>query len=543
MRSWLVAVTSAFLVLGSLASCILGFWKNRDFYNDDALVSLRYAQNLLSGHGLVWNPGERVEGYTNFLFVLGVSGLGARGMDLEVASRMVNVAAFVGLSAFLVGACWRECRRNSLPRRLALVPGALVFTSFVLLCNVLGGLEAPVVAALVAVALYLAARALETGQAGAFVGSGLAFALACMTRPDAGIFAAVAGTAMVWPRRSVERGGLLRFVAGFVTLYVPYFLLRWSYYGSPFPNTFYVKAEGLHPERLVAGLEYVAASFVEPPYLLPVALSATVTLILAGRAGARTWLLAVSMVAGLVYLVAIGGDHMPAFRLLAPLVPLAALVVFDALCRLDRAVLRRPGVWALLVAVLLAGTALQLGRPALNPQVEDPAAFVGRIIGRWIRVAWPQGSLVALNTAGSTPYHAPRNRYIDMLGLNDAHIAHRRVTELVLPWQRVPGHEKGDGAYVLDRKPDFIIIGPAQGADIGHPWFLSDLEMAVDPRLRRDYRLRRVDVPTSEVPEYRRHVETYTGRLIFTYYERVTPAREDSGSAASDRAPRARIRR
>lgn len=37
---------------------------------DDAYISYRFAQNLVAGHGLVFNPGERVEGYTNPLTVL-----------------------------------------------------------------------------------------------------------------------------------------------------------------------------------------------------------------------------------------------------------------------------------------------------------------------------------------------------------------------------------------------------------------------------------------------------------------------------------------
>ena len=37
---------------------------------DDAMVSMRYAENFINGNGLVMNPGERVEGYTNPLWVL-----------------------------------------------------------------------------------------------------------------------------------------------------------------------------------------------------------------------------------------------------------------------------------------------------------------------------------------------------------------------------------------------------------------------------------------------------------------------------------------
>ena len=35
---------------------------------DDAYISFRYARNAALGHGLVYNPGEPVEGYTNFLW-------------------------------------------------------------------------------------------------------------------------------------------------------------------------------------------------------------------------------------------------------------------------------------------------------------------------------------------------------------------------------------------------------------------------------------------------------------------------------------------
>src|SRR5580658_6672515 len=32
---------------------------------DDGMISMRFARNLASGLGLVWNPGERVQGFTN----------------------------------------------------------------------------------------------------------------------------------------------------------------------------------------------------------------------------------------------------------------------------------------------------------------------------------------------------------------------------------------------------------------------------------------------------------------------------------------------
>ena len=61
--------------------CLAALFLFRDFHQDDAYISMRYAANLLSGEGLVWNPGERVEGYTNFLHVMALALLGFRWPD------------------------------------------------------------------------------------------------------------------------------------------------------------------------------------------------------------------------------------------------------------------------------------------------------------------------------------------------------------------------------------------------------------------------------------------------------------------------------
>jgi len=59
-------VISLFLTIAVLA-CLA--WHNR-FIWDDSFISFRYVYNLILGHGLVLNLGERVVGYTNFLWTL-----------------------------------------------------------------------------------------------------------------------------------------------------------------------------------------------------------------------------------------------------------------------------------------------------------------------------------------------------------------------------------------------------------------------------------------------------------------------------------------
>src|ERR1051326_6227945 len=81
---------------------------------DDAYISFRYARNLVDGHGLVFNPGERVEGYTNFLWVLGIAAglsLGASAettsLSLGVVSGVVGIAATLWLAGALTHSRWR----------------------------------------------------------------------------------------------------------------------------------------------------------------------------------------------------------------------------------------------------------------------------------------------------------------------------------------------------------------------------------------------------------------------------------------------------
>jgi len=66
------------LILGSwmLAWAALACWRwsREPYLLDDAFISFRYARNLVEGHGLVYNPGERVEGYTNLLWTLFAAG-------------------------------------------------------------------------------------------------------------------------------------------------------------------------------------------------------------------------------------------------------------------------------------------------------------------------------------------------------------------------------------------------------------------------------------------------------------------------------------
>ena len=82
---------------------------------DDSFISIRYADNLLNGHGLVYNAGERVEGYTNLLWTLLLAALMYLGVTPLTAAKVPGIIAYAALALCLAHWSWRQSRDGSRP--------------------------------------------------------------------------------------------------------------------------------------------------------------------------------------------------------------------------------------------------------------------------------------------------------------------------------------------------------------------------------------------------------------------------------------------
>jgi hypothetical protein len=306
---------------------------------------------------------------------------------------------------------------------------------------------------------------------------GILATLMALNRPEAVAIAALvlAGAC----RRAPRRGWAA--VAIFVVILAGYVAWRWSYYGWPLPNTFYAKVGGTLDEWRRGG-EYVLRFMRMMSPLL------TIAVLAAWRRRndfAPRALLFVVIVVQMLFAVAAGGDPMPAFRLLAPVVPAIALLAGDAITRLAPA--------RIAIAFTLACAAFGVAAMRFDPDVHgriraDRVVRAGRITGTWMRQNLPPDALLATNTAGSVPYYSGL-RCVDMLGLTDARIAHRRLPGHGRGWT---GHEKYDGAYVLSRQPDYVQFASALGS--AGPAFPSDHDLWNQPGFRDWYELRTYDL-------------------------------------------------
>jgi len=302
---------------------------------DDAFISFRYARNLVEGNGLVFNPGERVEGYTNPLWTLwAASGL-RLGFSAENWSNAWGLAAYLG-SVALLGLSF-IAPGGARPRAGRLLPlaaiGAALHQQWQAFA--VSGLETAAFTFLLLAGYLALARQGERPWLAPI--GGLLFALATMTRHDGLLPAAVAGLYLLAFAERRWRSSLL-FGLGFAALWLPFTAWRISYYGDFFPNTYYAKSGNL--AWYGQGLRYLQLylerywALALGPLLLAVAAvlrrSRPMLERLAATAGeGRQLVLAGALALSYVfYVVRVGGDFMFA-RFLIPATPFL-LILFEA---------------------------------------------------------------------------------------------------------------------------------------------------------------------------------------------------------------------
>jgi hypothetical protein len=454
---------------------------------DDAFIFFRYAENLAAGHGPVYNPGERVEGYTSFLWVVLLAVGHACGGDTLIVALVLGGACAIACIALV----WQA------PRWLPDVDWETAAWAAVLVGTFGGftpwatsGMEVSLFAAAITGFAFMACN-----ERVAAILLGATGALLVMTRPEGLLVAAFFFVRRVWRRRNLRDASLL--ALGFLLLFAPWFIWRWLYYGYPLPNTFYAKV-GSTWAQVARGAQYAGRFlFAAAPLtgFVVVALVMKRWRTAAGRLSFLPWLFAFYGAA----VILLGGDVMPAFRFFAPMVPLLALAA-----TLAARALFVPRNATLVLALSAAwGVGTMRWSPDIHDHIRDDlVAEIGQIAGLWLRDHARPDAVLATNTAGTVAYYSGL-RTIDMFGLNDTHIAHRHMPEM----GRGPaGHEKFDGRYVASRHPDWVQFGTSIGSEA--PAFPGDLELYRTMEFQENY------VPRTVRLDSRR------GRFTLYLYER-----------------------
>jgi len=450
-----------------------------DFVIDDAYISLRYAQNLVNGHGLVFNPGQPVEGYSNLLWVL----LGAVGLKLGIPAllwlRLLGTTATAGILLVTPG----------LVRRLApnagetagLAAQMLIAMTGAIACWTWAGLETPLFALLV----ILGWRAALDRSA---LTTCIIAILLTITRPEG---VALGAIFMGW---SVLTGSTrkrrLAAVSVFVVGAAVFFLWRHAVYGYWLPNTYYAKT-GDAAGQFQTGLPYTLDFLLR--YGLPLLAAGLAAGWHAGRdLPDRRALLPT---AGLLlfwtgYVTVIGGDMLGMFRFWVPVLPVLVITAVAAMAAARW--LSRP-VWATTITLVLGGVLLVSSFQGRERRLVDIHMTEANLAG-WMMAGdamaaqLPPGASIALGPAGYIPWRTGL-RTLDFYGIVTPHIAHLDVQF----GHGYAGHEKTDGPWIVRQRPDYILIGNVDITDGPRSGLIPPLDREVDlvlyGRFQREYEL------------------------------------------------------
>lgn len=477
---------------------------------DDAMISMRYARNAANGLGLVWNPSERVEGYTNFLWTIYMALVHLLPLPPSKTSLVIMITDL----ALAIGTIF------VIERLVRVLNGELLVTVAAIVCYIvnqntmvwaISGLETTLLTFLVVLAIYRVI--LDANDKRPNLLTHFLISLIALVRTDAIVLSVLLHAMSFLLQKDRVRAFL--YTAMSLVLPIGHILFRWFYYHDLIPNTAYLKVFGWE-QRFTAGTSYVITFLTQ----YSVAIGFTVWSVLWSREKIQVLLLSV-IVLYTGYVGYVGGDAFYNFRFFVPILPIIFILAFLGVQSFAFTFLAQkvdhPQQWGytvrvwfaaivcgallsssswlnmslrlIIVALFAVGsyilggielarwrnekpqtllqqskvigiisTVLCIGTTPIivpgyttflltDPQVE----FVS--IGLFLHHYTPAESKVAATAAGSIFYFSERYG-IDMLGKADRYIAQLPVASDGI----IPGHNKFDFDYSLGvLRPDFVV--------------------------------------------------------------------------------------
>lgn len=476
---------------------------------EDALITFRYADNLASGRGFAFNPGEPVLGTTTPLLTL----------LLAAAARLFGPAAIphaafalsFGASLATGGCLWWLLRRWGVsPAIAALALGAWAAHPTTL-WTVAGGMETP----LVVLFMTAGAAAVAAGRPWA---AGLACGLLVLTRIDGLLFAGLLGALLLWrdPRAALRAGALA------LAVLLPWLVYATATFGSPLPHSVAAKAtigQERHAYRVVdvpalrAWLDWSAGYWAAA---FPLWRPAGVLLLAGGaarvarrrelREGPALAVAACTLLLPICFYL----GHAPRFEwYLVPIVwgsvalsALAAQGLVPALLRGPVVARAAGGLLALALAVGLGwqdlGTAT---RERLRQENEDGAR---RAVGEWLRSHTASDASVAMEAIGYQGTHAHR-RVIDLAGLVSP--------EVVAIARRDPDNARRFHDVLAELQPDYLVLRSFEVDENRH---FHGGPLLATPEQAAFFHARYAEAARFEAP----HPELWGSRSRLTVYEK-----------------------
>lgn len=482
---WILRSKPATLLLAVItAAAVLNALSLWTITVDDSYISLRYARSFLSGEGLTYNPGERVEGFSNPTWValmaltLPVSASLMGSKVIGVFSLIATILGCVGLAAELTPPKTRV-------QELALISGSgFLAVSLPAVFWPVTGMETSFYAAMIVLTAWRLLVEIREPQRSPL--SAVLAGLTAITRPEAPLVVGGLLLGRLAAGRE-DRRSTARWLGIFAVPTVGYLCFRLLYFGYPLANTYYQKG---HADTFSALLDYVRPWLTNEAPLAVLGVVGVAVLGLHHRA--RSWPVLLAMAGHVFFLVYVSRDWMPNQRFIVPLLPFLVVGVCSASSILAGRLAGRMA-W-LPMATVLSLIGLQ-GSKTVPLQRADTSGDAVEFTERdpWMRLpdalnhTWKghakvpiwlmeravPGASVAYTDIGMTGWVTDLT-IIDLAGLTDD------VTS------GATGLEWPDrAAYVGAREPDWIVLKQAGSVRFetisSSPWLVENYELQEGP--------------------------------------------------------------
>ena len=463
-------------------------WQFR-FVQDDAFISFTYAKSLVEGHGLTWF-GDRVEGYTNFLWVLWIA-LGLKiGVEPIVWSYVGGLLSFAGC----IWSIWEIARRMFRSYLPTLLSVAFFIGNFSVISYATGGLETMLQTFLLSLSVLFAYRITTEEPLSPTLGAALSLSAAgaIMTRLDSAVIVTVIGLAVAyrfWKHKPSPKI-LVAIIVPAATILLVWFAWRLQYYGRLLPNTYYAKV-GWDERSFENGFLYLGR-FLHWYLLWPFVILGVVGMARSRkRIDASFGLLLLIVLAWSAYIVVVGGDFME-FRFIVPMAPFFFILLSYLIWKYVAGVLvKNTAIVALLSLLILTAASIEHGRSfteLTDDKTLDSIHMLSIFYGAYPDQDWERfggrmkeelagtNAIISTSAVGSIPFYSGL-RTVDAIGLCDRNVTDSTAYATATFFR--PGHTRRVRmSYLKRRGVNFVLDQPTPVVRglLNAPWATGGLD-------------------------------------------------------------------
>lgn len=505
-----------FVLLISLFVFSLYFAYLNKFLQDDAFITFRYSENWSNGLGPVFNQGEKIEGYTNFLWMFIIA------LCLNFIKDPIVLSHFWGIVFYFITLlCYYRISISFFSNAfLSILFLFLLGTNYSLSSYATGGLETSLASALLALTLFLINKIeLNKIQNIYLFLISIVLSLLILTRLDFGLVVALIYIYIIYRIFFIEIKDKFKriiILSAPLTLLVGFYLLwKYLYYKNLLPNTFNAKLNGGSDYNILSGLDFLL-TFITT-YWLGLPILFLLSLVVFRKVVLNTHfekILLILLLLVTFYVVSIGGDFME-FRFFVPYIPILFLIL-----------IKQFYISIGIVGVLSLGFSLLFS--SMNYRFKDKKKLIQNLsfsgiesilnlqkhltdplenwifIGKEFRKTFKDTQIkISVGPAGAIPYYS-KLYSLDMLGLNDENVKDPKYFDTFPAFKS--GHKKFSKLSYLKKKNIQLVISnpvifPSQYIYDKNPSLASLIESKIDLNINNKYSLIKAFFPLIDLEE------------------------------------------